>query len=61
MLIGIENLEEKIKKINTLWLAEKNLNYFKPKFENTTEGQSYRLTSPNNLKFQCKIEKTLSF
>lgn len=55
---SIENLEEEIKKIkNPLWIAEKNNNYVKPKFTPTTEGQSYHLTNPNNLEYQCKIEK----
>ncbi|WP_261530553.1 hypothetical protein, partial [Campylobacter lari] len=55
---SIENLEEEVKKIkNPLWIAEKNDNYVKPEIIPTTEGQSYHITSPNNLEYQCKIEK----
>ncbi|STA74166.1 Uncharacterised protein [Campylobacter lari] len=55
---SIENLEEEVKKIkNPLWIAEKNNDYVEPKFTPTTEGQSYHLTNPKNLEYQCKIEK----
>ncbi|QOR00542.1 hypothetical protein [Campylobacter sp. 2014D-0216] len=55
---SIENLEEEIIKIkNPLWIAEKNGDYVEPKITSTTEGQSYRITSPKNLEYQCKIEK----
>ncbi|ECW8953838.1 hypothetical protein F5R70_00005 [Campylobacter lari] len=55
---SIENLEEEVKKIkNPLWIAEKNDDYVEPKIIPTTEGQSYHITSPNNLEYQCKIEK----
>ncbi|WP_257938263.1 hypothetical protein [Campylobacter lari] len=55
---SIENLEEEVKKIkNPLWIAEKNNNYVKPKITPTTEGQSYHITNPKNLEYQCKIEK----
>ncbi|WP_270980270.1 hypothetical protein [Campylobacter helveticus] len=55
---SIENLEEEVKKIkNPLWLANKNLNYIKPELHGTTEGQSYYMADPNNLEYECKIEK----
>ncbi|OCX43085.1 hypothetical protein A7X81_01480 [Campylobacter ornithocola] len=65
---SIENLEEEVKKIkNPLWIAEKNDDYVKPEpffFEDNIFGKkvkitrdNYRLTNPNNLEYQCKIEK----
>ncbi|HEG6006016.1 TPA: hypothetical protein SE358_001866, partial [Campylobacter jejuni] len=52
-----ENLEEEVKKIkNPLWLANKNPNYIKPKFYDGMDG-GYYFESPNNLEYQCKIEK----
>ncbi|HIF9854571.1 TPA: hypothetical protein ACX8B0_001631 [Campylobacter jejuni] len=52
-----ENLEEEVKKIkNPLWLANKNPNYIKPKFYDGMGG-GYYFESPNNLEYQCKIEK----
>ncbi|MCR6583815.1 hypothetical protein CINS5937_07280 [Campylobacter insulaenigrae] len=55
---SIEILEKELKKIkNPLWIAEKNDDYIEPKTTSTTEGQHYFLTSPKNLKYQCKIEK----
>ncbi|WP_151899174.1 hypothetical protein [Campylobacter armoricus] len=65
---SIENLEEEVKKIkNPLWIAEKNDDYVKPEpifFEDNILGKkikitrgNYHLTNPNNLEYQCKIEK----
>lgn len=73
---SIENLEEELKNINPLWLAEENPHYVEPKSnvkdfdipkhatnldeilkEIPSIRDEYILTSPNNLKFQCKIEK----
>lgn len=52
-----ENLEEEVKKIkNPLWLANKNPNYIEPKFYDGMSG-GYYFESPNNLEYQCKIEK----
>ncbi len=52
-----ENLEEEVKKIkNPLWLANKNPNYIEPKFYGGMSG-GYYFESPNNLEYQCKIEK----
>lgn len=53
-----ENLEEELKKIkNPLWLANKNPNYIKPKFYGEGMVWGYYFESPNNLEYQCKIEK----
>lgn len=53
-----ENLEEEVKKIkNPLWLANKNPNYIKPKFYGEGMVRGYYFESPNNLEYQCKIEK----
>lgn len=52
-----ENLEEEVKKIkNPLWLANKNPNYIEPKFYDGM-SRGYYFESPNNLEYQCKIEK----
>lgn len=53
---SIENLEEELKNINPLWLAEENPHYVEPKYYDGMSG-GYYFKSPNNLKFQCKIEK----
>lgn len=54
---SIENLEEEVKKIkNPLWLANKNLNYIKPRFYDGWGGGNY-FESPNNLEYECKIQQ----
>lgn len=52
---SIENLKQKLSKINALWLDELNVNYIK--LVPDTHTSYFTFSSPNNLKIKCEIEK----